>query len=472
MISVSDVYQKLIESNIRPKVEPIITVTGIDNEKNPVEITWNAKDIKSLKFNRGSDPIGRELPYMELQWTEIYNGEFNSENFPLKYNNVAKYMAVELSFVQDLGFYNTWKILFNGGFTWKSLLSKTWKQIKNSVSQEIIIMPKMFLSARPTISGQTITWVAKDLLYFLDDMVTMRIYHNFSEPSYLGYLNYGLESILEKYENQKEIHDAITKTIENVKNNIISEDIINSSVDIIVNTSCKDFVSNYLKLRCYNLFFCEDGSFSVKPYNPTIDKNNKISSNILYSKPTLTRSLDVSKYNFKRYWHTLENETGNYEVSDYIIDKHSRYVFYYHGLGYALQEYQKDVLRFLMPDVHKVLATTPDPVVVTPIKTENNTFDVTIDPVGEVFQEDNPLNPYGLGEIGINLRTNLLKEYFKSNFFDVDFNSLSTLQYEPLDCVFVDLNLKDEPEKPILINYIGLEYKGAIKQTIRGHQIS
>ena len=125
-----------------------------------------------------------------------------------------------------------------------------------------------------------------------------------------------------------------------------------------------------------------------------------------------------------------------------------------------------------MPDIHKVLATTPDPVVVTPIKTENNTFDVTIDPVGEVFQEDNPLNPYGLGEIGVNLRTNLLKEYFKSNFFDVNFNSLSTLQYEPLDCVFVDLNLKDEPEKPILINYIGLEYKGSIKQTIRGHQIS
>ena len=41
--------------------------------------------------------------------------------------------------------------------------------VKNQVSQETITMPKLFLSGKPTISGQTITWTARDLLCFLDN---------------------------------------------------------------------------------------------------------------------------------------------------------------------------------------------------------------------------------------------------------------------------------------------------------------
>ena len=62
MIPVSDKLKEIMASNIRPKCEPIIKISGIDNNGNQTTITWQAKDIKSMTFKRGIDPIGRELP--------------------------------------------------------------------------------------------------------------------------------------------------------------------------------------------------------------------------------------------------------------------------------------------------------------------------------------------------------------------------------------------------------------------------
>ena len=77
MIQVSDAYKELVKSNIRPKCEPIIKVSGVDNTGKEIELIWNAKNIKDLKYKRAIDPVGRELPYMELTWTEIYTGKLN-----------------------------------------------------------------------------------------------------------------------------------------------------------------------------------------------------------------------------------------------------------------------------------------------------------------------------------------------------------------------------------------------------------
>ena len=45
MIQVSDGYKDLVKSNIRPKCEPIIKVSGIDNTGKEIELVWNAKNI-------------------------------------------------------------------------------------------------------------------------------------------------------------------------------------------------------------------------------------------------------------------------------------------------------------------------------------------------------------------------------------------------------------------------------------------
>ena len=72
MISVSQKFLELMQSNIRPKIEPTITVKGQDSEGNQVVLTWKPSNIQDMKYKRGIDPVGRTLPYMELTWTERY----------------------------------------------------------------------------------------------------------------------------------------------------------------------------------------------------------------------------------------------------------------------------------------------------------------------------------------------------------------------------------------------------------------
>ena len=221
MITVSDAYKELVKSNTRPKCEPIIKVSGIDNTGKEIELIWNANNIKDLTYKRSIDPVGRELPYMELTWKEIYTGKLNAENYPEKYNNIIQYMQVELFFVQDLGFYNTWKTLFSGGITWKDLFNGSWKQLKNQVTKETIAMPKLFLSAKPTISGQTITWVARDLLYFLEDEKVKNFKIGASSGDYRllkNVLSYFLIDSRACFLNNPDMFDAISASVSDILN--------------------------------------------------------------------------------------------------------------------------------------------------------------------------------------------------------------------------------------------------------------
>ena len=57
-MSFSDKFLEIMKSNIRPKCEPKITVTGTAADGTTKTIEWNAKDIKSLSFHRSIDPGG------------------------------------------------------------------------------------------------------------------------------------------------------------------------------------------------------------------------------------------------------------------------------------------------------------------------------------------------------------------------------------------------------------------------------
>ena len=47
-MSFSDKFLEIMKSNIRPKCEPKITVTGTAADGTTKTIEWNAKDIKSF----------------------------------------------------------------------------------------------------------------------------------------------------------------------------------------------------------------------------------------------------------------------------------------------------------------------------------------------------------------------------------------------------------------------------------------
>ena len=61
MLTVASSYLNLVKSNMRPKVEPVIKVTGEDENGNAVSLVWEASNIQKLTYKRGIDPVVREI---------------------------------------------------------------------------------------------------------------------------------------------------------------------------------------------------------------------------------------------------------------------------------------------------------------------------------------------------------------------------------------------------------------------------
>lgn len=478
MLQVSDAYKELVKSNIRPKCEPIIKVSGIDNTGKEIELVWNAKNIKDLKYKRGIDPVGRELPYMELTWTEIYTGKLNAENYPEKYNNIMKYMTVELSFVQDLSFYNTWKTIFKSGKNWKDLFSKTWKQVRNQAPQEIFTMPKMFLSARPTISGQTITWVARDFLWFAENAVLkdcnpVAISIPFLNPimQTISEIAYGLN--IPTIKNMLLLTNQNLEDFQNYNNPILEK-------RVIANLTLKNFLLNYiniLNLKPYEfeeffyLDFKEDGSCYIAffaNYNTMFD----FRKNIMFQTPKITNITNISSYEFKRYLVDLDINS-NYQKSYSKVEIYDNdgnpliYRFDFDGCGAALQEYNPNH-NYLPYELTYALSDNPEDITVTPIKLSPHIHNKTTGLIGEIFTEDNTLNPYDDTHERMVRRFNFLKNYFNENSSVVEFECLPVNHIEVGDGVYVETSLYSSNNEQIfkggLIVSQELTYNGAFRQ--------
>ena len=425
MIQVSDAYKELVKSNIRPKCEPIIKISGIDNDGKGIELIWKAKNIKDLTYKRGIDPVGRELPYMELTWTEIYTGKLNAESYPEKYNNVTKYMAVELTFMQDLGFYNTWKTVYNSEKKWSDLFNSdvTWNELKKNASVELIKFPRLFLDARPTIKGTTITWKAKDVMYFLDLEMSGAMFPSFMKPPELPFfeaLENAMHPAFQYYSNNSNIYDCLLTTAENLIS--ISEATgYKLTGDICYEMPLNNLMLNYANLKNVYWNFLEDGSLNLRRY--LIGENGYFKRKTMYSLPEISRCSNISVYSFKNYTH--------------------------------------DNLTDLFP-------TKDD------MKANNN--NLTSNLIGEIFSEDNPINPYGENSTEAVQRFTWLKKYFNSDAITMKFEILPNLAVEPGDCIFTDTNLYEmldgeekEVIKQIAVVSIEIFYNGSIREKIMGH---
>ena len=487
MIQVSNAYKELVKSNIRPKCEPTIKVTGKDNNGNDIELIWGAKNIKDLKYKRSIDPVGRELPYMELTWTEIYTGKLNAESYPEKYNNVTKYMTVELSFVQDLGFYNTWKTLFDNENTWKELFAKraTWKQLKNKVSQETITMPKLFLSARPSISGQTITWVAKDLLSFANENQLMEfIGSETTNPIFLkNVISYFTLNLRGAFLNSSGLFKAYTDTV----TELLKEESINEIVDkrIICDGNTNNIILNLSSIYNYYLDF-KDNIFVMKKFNPS-SVSYKFKNKVLYSHPKIENSTNISSYGFKYRVAEADQSKAYYKkpiwakeyAGDFGSVFHMHYVLDDYGEAYISNENLENRLNGGDIKTADLVGQTTDPnqeIYVIPIK--YNSYDdlINIDNIGETFFEDNPINPYSSEDAVSMARKDFLNNYFTNNSSVITFEGLPNLSIEPDDFTEVDTNLyqtnNEKITKKALVVYMELSYSGSLKQKIIAHEVN
>lgn len=469
MVSVSQKFLELMQSNIRPKIEPTITVKGQDGEGNQVVLNWKPSDIQNMSYKRGIDPVGRTLPYMELTWTERYYGKFTAENYPAKYNNIAKYMAVELSFEQSLGFFGTWKDLFGESYTWKSVFNKfkTWRGVKRGVPKETVKLPTMFLVANPTIQGQTITWTARDLFYFLNQTHAKSFSENIN---YRNPIRWFLLAERGNFRNSSEIFDAITQT----QSRAISDADGNIDKIIVFDGSTKNLLMNYASIRNYYWDF-ESNYAVLKSF---ADLNTKslvdfeFSTNIIKEYPQMTENLDMSAYSFKKY--VAEVDEGNsYTLSPAEITTYKGvqvYKFLFKGLGVPSSSSGYSISSVGKDTIDKVNSIT-----VSPVNFNSYENSITIDRVGEVFVEDNPLNPYSPTDSFIADRANIISNWFGSKKYSMELNSLSNVALETGDLVSVPTNLFNGNTrifKNATVVGIELEYNGALKQKTLFHEVN
>lgn len=484
MIQVSDAYKELVKSNIRPKCEPIIKVSGIDNTGKEIELVWRAKNIKDLTYKRSIDPVGRELPYMELTWKEIYTGKLNAESYPEKYNNIAKYMEVELSFVQDLGFYNTWKMIFNGGITWKDLFSKstTWKQIKNGVAQETIKMPKLFLTAKPSIEGQTITWMAKDLLSFAIEEQVYEFNGEKNSPALKNCVSFFTLNARSPFVKSLGLFTAFTDTV----TELLKQDSINEHIEkrIICDGTTNNIILNLSSIYNYFLDF-QSNIFVMKKFNPSTISSYSYKKNVLYSYPKIEKGIDISSYNFK--YRIAENDINRASFKSPAWDK-----LYGDGIrrlhyeldGYGDAYYSNDEVSLESGINHGNIKTADivggesptKEAYVIPLRYNSYEGVINIDAVGEVYSEDNPISPYDATSDIKKARKDFLSSYFTQNSSSLTFEALPNISIETNDVIEIETNLYQSDNKQIikkgLVVYMELTYSGNLKQKIIAHEVS
>lgn len=433
MLSVASAYHELAKSNMRPKVEPVIKVTGEDANGNTVSLTWEASNIQNLTYKRGIDPVGREISYMELTWTEIYTGNLNEENYPEKYNNIVKYMAVDLKFLQNMS------------FSWES-----------DVSKIPITMPRMFLVSKPVIDGKTITWTARDLLYFLTESQTKSFT---ADVPYRNALRWFLLEERANFKNSKEILTAI----QNTQSSILSDSTVTVDKNTVLDGSSKQILTGLSNIKNYHWNFTNSIA-KVESFKTLLAKTVPVyafTSNVMYDFPKLTALPTISGYSFKQYVCELDEE-NQYTLDPYERIKYKNATFYHYAFK-GLGEYKYGSLSMIAKSAY----SENSPLTVTPANLNSVDLYLTLNQKGEEFIEDNSCNPYSKNDSDIKNRITFLKEYFKEGSYSAEINSLSNLAIEPGDLVAIETNLfsgNRRISKRALVLSIELEYNGALKQ--------
>jgi hypothetical protein len=351
--------------------------------------------------------------------------------------------------------------------TSSGVFGTTWKKLKEEVLQETVKMPKMFLTARPTISGQTITWVARDLLYFFDlyekDATAGVVEIPFFNPIYFD-SDFGSAY-------SKELKEAENKTIENIVN---LNETYGETLDkrVFLDGTYKNIFLNYGKLKNYFLYFLPDGSVSFKKLKIS-ELNNEIleiPQKIMFNRPKLNSEENISAYNFAYYEQKL-NEEQNYEMQYTQDIGDGYYVFEFNGFGEAQEKFNPNVYIMNSPNGLEAIANT-EKIIVTPINLIEKTQSLQTDLNGKTFEERNPFNPFKISEnsLEINNRVEFFKSYFNKNNFIIQCETLSMLMLEPMDVSQVELDIRNNTRKNSILVKSELTYNGSLRQKNEIHE--
>lgn len=479
MIHVSTAFENMMSSNFRPKCGIKINVIDVSGtETDPIEtllFSWTSSEISDFKFTWETDPFGRALPHIELQWREIYHGKLTEDLYPEKYQNVFPYLSVDIEFVQDLDFFASWKTLKDSGTTWKDILDaqKTWKQIKKDVSFESVKMPRLFLRSKPVYERNTVIWEAADCLSFLQDTMTGRYY----DVSLINLIPVGMISDSSLYFANQNLHMAYYQTRKNIE---AAMDAVAIGKNIIYQGKTNELLMNYASVFNRYIKFLSDGSFTFCRigFDYLSDTDYHFAEKLLYDNPTTTRGTNILKYTFDRS--RISFDTANkYRVEEYDVDQNVA-LFKFKGYGTCLPADNTHIGLYGDDITYAITDISSDQsqmfVIVTPINIVTDTFSQNVNTIGDVYEEKNPINPYDLTSQYVTNRIAKLNEYFKNEYSTFEFSCLPNVALEPSDVAEVDTLFFDEEgqriQKQAMICKIELSYNGALREKIIAHEVS
>lgn len=487
MINVSDKFLEIVSKNYRPKCEPKIELTTLNNNEEEIKKTWLASNIKNLSYKRGVDPIGRTLPYMELTWTETYKGKFDENgNIPLFYEDL-KYSAIDLSFTQNLGFRNTWGDLKNK--TWGDLAAFTWGQLKNQIQNETVTMPRMFLESNPTIEGQTITWKAYDLLYFLNYTEVkdfkQREYFDTGTGQYVRYtipfvnpIKYLLINARAEFIDSPLIIDAIQQSLYNLTTFQDEHQNLFFEGWIIFEDSFKNNLMHYAAVENLHIDFNADGSFKLVEFAPTTELKQSFNKKLIYKYPQITRCNDISNFVYKLY-NVVEQFGNDYEAPQPRVlsfGEKTIYVYDFDGYGSVSDFYSGKVYSEInrAAGINKSELGNTDGYVLRCGKLSLNPEELSLNnnKSGDIYTEDNPLFYFKVNQA--EKRLYFLDEYFNKKSSSLQFETPGNVALEPKDLIEVETNLfngNNQITKTAIIISFEINYAGSIKQKIIAHEV-
>lgn len=473
-----------MNSNVRPKCEPRITLHGTNSSGEDISIVWEAKDIQSLTFKRTIDPVGRSLPTMDLQWTELYYGKLSKESMPLKYDNITKYMAISLEWEQSLSFYPTWNDV-KKLFTWRSLKNLTWSKLKSNVPTVTVTTPLMFLEATPTVSGQTITWTAKDALSFLTENQTKAFLVNTAITSipYYNPIVYLLINARAAFSQSKELWDYYTRTIDYF-NGLSDDTALNHG--IIIDDATNSAIMNYLSPKNKYLDFDED-KIVCRDFIGAAYEEKAVATvplTLQYGDPTIESVTPMSQYSYKQYSVKKTEQTEDITPASLTAVGADSYGTWYKAEyqypKYALaadEDAQSDdinrAIRFVQSSAERSLTVVDlDYSGIEKSLAKQKYVDITAadtDYSGEVYSEDNTSNVYSEDEIYP--RVVALSSWFSDNLHTVQSTTPALFHWDIGEWAFIETPLWDS-DKDTPFTAIGqlleseITYNGAVKQKI------
>jgi hypothetical protein len=458
-----------MNSNIRPKCEPIIQVLGKNENGENVVLEWRSKDLESFSYKASVDPLGRKLPTIELNWTEIYTDRLNQNNITEKYNLVQPYMEVRLIFRQQLSYFTSWRDIFNKKTTWQELNRETsWRDIFIKKNTEDVYFFDMFLVGKPEVKGQKIHWKAKDLLSFLNNPQSkgFQAGTQYTRPNSLFLLDER-----SNFRNSRTAIDYITRSVydfENFSNTGTFENIV------IFEGTTKDLIKNNEATRNRFIVFSH-GNFSSKSVSSALNQYVifEMSPKILKTQPTLKKNTNVSGYDFS-YTVNILDEDNKREVAPNSTSVElgttvNRFVFDKIGLVGSV-----GTSSFVAPEITK--STDSDSAVVqfTPVNSTIVNDYIQASGNGENFIERNTCNVFNKNSSFVQERVNILNSYFSENIYTMEFDCMPLFHLEPADVVIVPTNLyvNDEKvkKKAILLSQ-EISYNGAFSSKMIFHEV-